>query len=138
MNSSSDPLTPLPIGTEWEQLTLYQTLEYDRILKEKEMKKLEAKKALAAQLSEQVEEGRARREKEKADDRAYAESVRRDAQKYREETNAKLRQRYQENTSKLQDFKDQVCCSCLSFPCPVALTSPFLIFGSIDFFSSSK
>lgn len=109
MMTSSDPMTPLPVGTEWEQLTLFQTLEYDRVLKEKEMKKNEAKRALAARLAEQVEEGRARREKEKADDRAYAESVRRDALKYYEETNAKLQQKHHENTLKLQDFKDQVC-----------------------------
>jgi hypothetical protein len=90
-------------------LTLYQTIEYDRVLHDSELKKSQAKKALAAQLAEQVEEGRARREKERADDKAYADSVQRDAQKYREEKNSMLFQKHQENALKLQDFKDQVC-----------------------------
>lgn len=104
----SKPLTPLPLGTEWEQLTLFQTLEYDRQAKEAEQKKFEAKKALAAQLAEQVAEGRARREKERADDKAYADSIQRDVQRYREETNTLLWRKQQENTIKQQNFKDEV------------------------------
>jgi hypothetical protein len=90
-------------------LTLYQTIEYDRVLRDSELKKSQAKKALAAQLAQQVQEGHARREKERADDKAYADSIQRDAQRYREEKNAMLFQKHQENAMKLQDFKEQVC-----------------------------
>lgn len=101
-------MTPLPVGTEWEQLTLFQTLEYDRQSKESEQRKYQAKKALAAQLAEQVAEGRARREKEKAEDKAYADSIRRDVQRYQEENNSMLLLKQKENAQKQQDFKDQV------------------------------
>jgi hypothetical protein len=83
-------------------------MEYDRISRENEAKKVESKRTLAAQLAQQMEEVRVRRQKEKAEDIAYADSVKRDVEKFREEVSASLTQKHQANVSKLQDFKLQV------------------------------
>jgi hypothetical protein len=105
-----DSLPPsLPAGSEWEALTIFQDIEHEKVEAEKNRKKAQNKKDLAASLSAQVEEQRKLRRQERQDDIAYFDSLRRDAQKYQEDLRASIVHRQETNAAQLKEFKEQVC-----------------------------
>jgi hypothetical protein len=94
--------TPIPVGTEWEAVRLYQCYLADMRTKSQKEQEQKQKKDLAQRLSEQVKENEEKRRKDLENEREEAMQARKDYERYRYDTGVN----YQEKQRLAKELRD--------------------------------
>lgn len=87
--------TPLPFGTEWEALQLFQSMDAARKAEEEEKRRLARQKSQREALEKQMKETQERRKAERQEDADFVKRVDEDVEKFREEAAASLKKRHE-------------------------------------------
>lgn len=107
-SSRGGPLTPLPLGSEWEALDMFQALEAADKTAQAKKKIIETKKELAATLAQQVKEAEERRKQEKEKELEYIAQMNGELERYKHEQEVLEKKKQEKNDYERMLWEKQI------------------------------